>query len=352
MRRFFSAAVVAALLLVCAPTHAEDLVYTRFADYLEALRIQSGIPGLAGAIVGRGEILWQRGFGLQNVERGLPMRTDTPAHLDGLTQIVSSVLVLRCVEEGRLSLDQPIGQFDPQTAEPGATLRQLLSHTSGPANAPIFLYHPERFDALAPAVEACTGSFFHEAINAELERLAMVDSVPGPNAMEVPWPSDSDTESEFRRFTATLERLATPYVVDTQRRAAPMQYTVTSLSPAKGLLSSVADLAQFDLALRAGLLVHPETLAAAWRTPIDSTGKPLPHGLGWFVQQFNGEPVVWQFGMGTNQGSSSLVITLPTRGLTLILLANSNGLTRPFPLAAGDVTTSPFGRVFLALFTR
>ena len=112
------------------------------------------------------------------------------------------------------------------------------------------------------------------------------------------------------------------------------------------------DYAQFDLALRNGILVSPDTLADAWRpSGIDPAGRPLPYGLGWFVQGYNGETVVWQFGSGEN-GSSSLVVTLPSRGLTLVLLANSTGLARTFQLDKGDVTTSPFARIFLSLFTR
>jgi hypothetical protein len=42
-------------------------------------------------------------------------------------------------------------------------------------------------------------------------------------------------------------------------------------------------------------------LSAAW-TPLGGR----PHGLGWFVQNFNGEKVVWSFGQGDN-ASSSLV---------------------------------------------
>jgi len=38
--------------------------------------------------------------------------------------------------------------------------------------------------------------------------------------------------------------------------------------------------------------------------------------------------------------------------MTLILVANSDGLTRPFALAAGDITVSPFARLFLSLFVR
>jgi hypothetical protein len=69
------------------------------------------------------------------------------------------------------------------------------------------------------------------------------------------------------------------------------------------------------------------------------------------VQNYRGETVVWQFGVSAN-ASSSLVVTVLGRGLTLILLANSDGLVKPYPLAAGDLTASPFGRLFLGLFVR
>src|SRR5205814_8327036 len=41
----------------------------------------------------------------------------------------------------------------------------------------------------------------------------------------------------------------------------------------------------------------------------------------WFVQSYNGEPVIWQYGIDP-AASSSLLITLPQRKVTLILLAN------------------------------
>ncbi len=89
----------------------------------------------------------------------------------------------------------------------------------------------------------------------------------------------------------------------------------------------------------------------AWRPAVGANGQPLPHGLGWFVQSYNGETIVWQFGV--SQGaSSSLIVTVPGRGLTLVLLANSDGLSSPFSLANGDLTASPFGRLFLGLFVR
>jgi CubicO group peptidase (beta-lactamase class C family) len=139
--------------------------------------------------------------------------------------------------------------------------------------------------------------------------------------------------------------------VDSSRRATPVQYVATTLTPWNGIISTARDLVQFDLSIKNDLLVTAESLAAAWRAPLSPTGQRLPHGLGWFVQIYNGEPVIWQYGMG-DPGSSSMIVILPTRSITLILLANSNGLVKSFNLSAGDVNTSPFGRLFLGAFIR
>jgi hypothetical protein len=117
------------------------------------------------------------------------------------------------------------------------------------------------------------------------------------------------------------------------------------------LISTVGDIAKFDLALKQGDVLDSDTLRSAWQAPLGATGSPLPHGVGWFVQTYNGETIVWQFGVGSN-ASSSLVVTVPGRGLTLVLLANSSGLARPFDLEDGDLTASPFGRLFLGLLVR
>jgi CubicO group peptidase (beta-lactamase class C family) len=131
----------------------------------------------------------------------------------------------------------------------------------------------------------------------------------------------------------------------------PSQYTATGLTPANGLVSTVRDIGRFDAALRRGAIVQPESLAAAWTPSLDRLGQRLPHGLGWFVQNYNAERIVWQFGVADN-ASSSIIITVPTRGITVVLLANSSGLARPFQLAAGDVMVSPFARLFLSIFVR
>lgn len=349
-RPLLLAATIAALLLAGLPARAEDLVLDRFRGYLDALRVQAGIPGLSASIIGNNDIVWEGAFGRQDLERQFPTRADTPFQLDGMTQIFTASLVLRCVEEGRLSLDDRLEQFGPVSEETaGATLRQILSHTSSDA---LFRYRPERIASLAPVVTSCAAEPFRQKVAVGLEWLAMIDSVPGVDAAQLaPGASGIFSEATIGRYRAVVSRLASSYAVDSRGRASASIHPVTTFSPAGGLISTVRDIGQFVLALRKGLIVRPETLALAWRPAAAPDGQRLPHGLGWFVQSYNGEVVVWQYGV-TEGASSSLLITVPGRGLSLVLLANSDGLSRPFPLAAGDVAVSPFANLFLGLFVR
>jgi CubicO group peptidase (beta-lactamase class C family) len=352
MRRAVIVLATAVVLLARAPARADDLVLRLFGDYLDALRIQAGIPGLSAAIVGDNDIIWERAFGQQEIARSIATKSDTPFQVDGLTQVFAAAMVLRCVEEGRLSLDDRIGQFKPDSSDATATLRQILTHTSGPSDSLAFAYRPERFAPLTIAVRQCTGDSFRETLANLLERLAMNDSVPGADVIHIAPPAEGiPSPAAVDRYTGVLARLATPYAVDKEGHASPSQYAATTITPASGLISTTRDLAKFDVALTKGILLRADTLAAAWQPPIGRNGQALPHGIGWFVQRYNGEPIVWQFGVGEN-ASSSLVVKAPGRGLTLIVLANGDGLVKPLPLAAGDVTLSPVGRLFLGTFIR
>lgn len=353
MRRRSVAALIAALLFICVPAQAQVIVYEVFGAYLDSLRAQAGIPGLAAAIVDTNAVVWERAYGRQDVDRAVATRTDTPFNADGLTQTITAAMVLRCTEERRLSLDDSVGSMGVATKEPDATIRQLLTHTSGAPDQLTFSLRPERLTPLWPVVRACAKDSYRETFANLLHRLAMFDSVPGPDIVRIVRPAEGVPDPrDVERYAAILQRRATPYSVDNRARALPSSYpeSASALTPSTGLVTTVRDLAKFDLALKRGILLEPGTLEHAWSTP-SVNGKPLPHGLGWFVQTYNGEKVVWQFGMA-EKASSSLIITLPDRGLTLIVMANSDGLVKLYSPAHGDVTRSPFARLFLNLFVR
>jgi CubicO group peptidase (beta-lactamase class C family) len=352
-RRIF-AYTIAVAILVHVPGHAQVLVYEVFGSYLDSLREQAGIPGLSAAIVDNDRIVWERAYGWQDVGRAIAARPDTPFNADGLTQVFTATMAMRCAEERRLSLDDRVGDFKVQTTEPDASIRQLLTHTSGPPESPSFALRPSRLAPMWPIVRACAVDSYRETFANLLTRLAMVDSVPGPNIINVKPPAEGVPDpDDVERYAAVLKRRALPYAVSDRGRVSGGDYpsSAAALSPSSGLVTTVRDLAKFDIALRRGILVESESLEEAWRTPAGPAGAQLPHGIGWFVQNYNGEKVVWQFGEGEN-ASSSLMVTLPGRGLTLIVMANSDRMVKSFSLEEGDVSRSPFARVFLKLFVR
>jgi CubicO group peptidase (beta-lactamase class C family) len=120
------------------------------------------------------------------------------------------------------------------------------------------------------------------------------------------------------------------------------------MSAANGLVSTVRDLAQFDAALDSEILLLGDTREAAWTNAVAADGVPLPTGMGWFVQTFRGERIVWTFGV-VSGAYSAMVIKAPARNVTFILLANSDGLVAPYELTTGELTRSIFANLFLRL---
>jgi CubicO group peptidase (beta-lactamase class C family) len=321
-----------------------------FERYLTALGVRANIPGFSAAVVQHGRIVWEQGFGYQDLEKRVPAGPDTPYPIASLTKTFTSTLLMQCVERHTLDLDTPMQTFTTAIRETGATVRHVLSHTSAGTPGTAFRYDGDRFAALTPVVEGCTGLPFPVALTDRiLEPLAMRQSVPGHDlaqkTLDHPEPFAAAT---LARFHAVLAHLATPYEVNAARSV------VTTFPPAgingsAGLISTVRDLARYDAALDDHFFITAETQASAW-TPMQAGGRAQPYALGWFVQRYRNSTAIWHYGSWPQ--FSALYVKLPAQGLTLLLLANSGGLSTPFPLAEGDLTSSPFGRVFLALFAQ
>jgi CubicO group peptidase (beta-lactamase class C family) len=346
-RVFAFAIASAAVLLHDGSLRAQNLPFLLFERYLDPLRVSGGIPGLSAAIVHDGSVLWERGFGLRDVENNREATPATPYLIGDLTQTITATLVLHCAQRGVLQLDQPIGRWAPAAATPSTSLQQLLSHAN-PAMANGFRYDPSRFALLARPAEACFEQPFRRLVAYEVfERLTMSTAMPGYDIAMVPVElRQLFDDATLARYATLRPEVATPYRVDRRARATRNEMPVTGVDGANGLIASARDLAQFDRGL--SLHLRPDTLASAW-TNVAHNGVATPFGLGWFVQTYNGEKLVWHFGY-VPDAYSSLMLKVPGRRLTLILLANSDGLSAPFALHEGDITSSLFARTFLRLF--
>ncbi len=344
------AAVCATLLLTSLGSGQGLLPYSMFERYVEPLRLQSGIPGLSAAIVKDGRVDWERGFGHQNLDGMVPATPDTPYPVGGLTEVASAVLLGLCSDRGTLDIDSPIRQWTADFPTATATVRTVLAHADGSPESSRFQYDPARYAALTNVAQACHQQPFGAVMAHEvLGRLGMSRSVPGADLADPSTAARAHFDTaDLQRYESVLADIAVPYRVDRNLRPTRNDDRPLGLNAAEGLVSTVRDLARLDTALDQGVLLRPGTLSTAW-TPARFGADPLPTGLGWFVQSYQGEQLVWQFSHEADR-YSALILKVPARRLTLILLANSDGLNTGANLERGDATASPFVRIFLRLF--
>jgi N-acyl-D-amino-acid deacylase len=101
-----------------------------------------GVPGGAFGIVKDGRLVFVRGFGYANTNTLELVRPDSLFRIASLSKAVTSMAVLKLVEQGRISLDQPAFALlnYPTPTYPGSkldprlgliTIRHLLNHTGG-----------------------------------------------------------------------------------------------------------------------------------------------------------------------------------------------------------------------------
>jgi CubicO group peptidase (beta-lactamase class C family) len=78
-------------------------------------------------------VLAEGAFGFADLENRVSATVDTVYAIGSLTKQFTAAAVLLLADEGKLSLDDPLGTLVPAFPEPGrnATVRQLLNHTSG-----------------------------------------------------------------------------------------------------------------------------------------------------------------------------------------------------------------------------
>jgi CubicO group peptidase (beta-lactamase class C family) len=319
--------------------------------YLESMRQQAGIPGMSAAVLRDRDIVWDKGFGYQDVAARIRATPDTPYLVGDASGTLAAILLLQCVEQGHVGLDEPFFRYGLSAPDQFSTLRGLLSHSSGDGFRDAFSYSPERYSHLTELMEWCAPQPYRKSVaHRILSHLEMFDSAPGTdwNTGSIPW--DLFDQDDIDRYRGVLDRMALPYRVLSRTKVEHTDLAPVGMTASGGLVSTVRDLAKLDRALDRFDLLQNSTIQAAWTPVLDRTGSVTPMGLGWFVQSYRGEPLVWHFGYVPN-AYSSLILKLPSRNLTFILLANSDGLSSPFDLAQGDVTRSLFATVFLRLTT-
>jgi CubicO group peptidase (beta-lactamase class C family) len=99
-------------------------------------------PGCAVAVMKDGKILYERGYGMADLDHDVPITTATVFNVGSIAKQFTGAAVLMLAQDGKLSLDDPIRKYIPELPDFGVpiTLRQMLAHTSGLRDYEILLH--------------------------------------------------------------------------------------------------------------------------------------------------------------------------------------------------------------------
>lgn len=295
------------------------------------------IPGLALAVVRDGRIVKLSGYGFADLERKVPATPDSVFEIGSITKQFTSMAVMRLVEEGKLRLDDPTGEYLTNIPDEwrAVTLRQLLTHTSGVPD----------FEAII-GYGAYRNVWKPEAVIAACAARPM-DFPPGSK-----W-SYSNTgyfllslilqKVDGERYEELIrQRVLEPAGMTHTRSSEPMDIIPNraagylfnnghlenrdALQPSIGsgagmLVSTVGDLVKWDAALAAHAIISPASYETIWTDQPLADGSLSGYGFGWFVAPMHGRRS--QNHSGGTAGFSANILRLPDDGVTVIVLANS-----------------------------
>jgi CubicO group peptidase (beta-lactamase class C family) len=95
------------------------------------------VPGIAAAVARSGGLVWSGATGAADLGTGEPPGPDTQFLVASISKTFTAVLIMGLRDAGRLSLDDPLETYVPESKHAGITIRQLLSHVSGMQREPV-----------------------------------------------------------------------------------------------------------------------------------------------------------------------------------------------------------------------
>lgn len=130
--------VLLALLLLPAPALAQGVntlspdLATKVQAAVQQVIDRTHVPSASVGIVQGGKIVYTQAFGSARLDPALPARPEMRYAIGSISKQFTAACVMLLVQEGKLSLDDPVSKWFPElTRSREVTIRNLMSHTSG-----------------------------------------------------------------------------------------------------------------------------------------------------------------------------------------------------------------------------
>jgi CubicO group peptidase (beta-lactamase class C family) len=333
----------------------------RFNRKLQSLLERRHLPSFSAGIVHEKKLAWKASFGYADVEKQIEPTENTIYHLASVTKTFGSIILMQQVENGTVSLDDPISKYGINLgarwgSDERIKIKHLLTHTAQGNLFNIFKpgysfrYNGDFYNRIVVPIEKTSGKTFGQIL---------LDSIIHPLGLKSTIPNIDDTAFLLTGYDREVlqSRIAKPYEWR-KRKFHEVAYR-DFFGPAAGLMSTVTDLADYSLAIDERKFLKEDTWENVFTPAISEKGKTFPYGLGWFIRYYKGVKVFWHTGLWN--GCSALFVKIPDKDLAFIILANSPDLSNnsiahflnPFSRKLHkNLKASPFGRLFLKEFTK
>ncbi len=306
-------------------------------DKIISQQFKADQPGATVLIASKGQVIYQKGFGMANMELNIPMQPDNVFRIGSITKQFTAIAILQLAEQGKLNLQDEITKYIPDYPVQGnkITIEHLLAHTSGIHNfsamrdtvqrgkidfTPIeminyFKDQPIRFAPgtkweysnsgyflLGYIIEKVTGNTYAKYIEEHIFKAAGM--------------SNSLYASDIR----IVKNRADGYSVRDKKLENSSYISLTHPYAAGSLQSTVMDLFKWNQALLSNKLVKKESLDKAWSRYILSDGTKTNYGYGWRLGYIQGSPSLWHGGW--INGYITMAMYLPEQDVFVAVFSN------------------------------
>jgi len=322
------------LLLICVHGYGQvdstDLI-------VEKMMKQQKIVGLSLAVIKNGKTTINKGYGLANVEHNVPLTAESVIRLGSVSKQFFSTAILALVEEGKLSIEDPVHIFFPDAPQTWRPIRvkHLLSHTSGLIReAPAYnnsIIQPDLViikSAYPLPLEFKTGEKYQYCNLGYYMLAEIITQVSG-----MPW-QDYIRQKLFVPAGMKNSQMTDFYPVIPNRVSGYMHKKDTLLNaesmyavrPSGGFLSTSSDMILWDKILREkSRILKKENWELLWQPFIKTSTNPdikSYYGFAWEIGEYKGHKIVSHG--GANMGFRSYYGRYINDDLSIIILTNTD----------------------------
>lgn len=331
-----------ALAALATRGHAAPAAPPRLAavDRVVARHIVADVPGCAVGVYRAGEVVHAAGYGLADLERGVPITAATRFDIASISKQLTAASVLLLAADGALALDDDVRKFLPELPALGpapTTLRHLLHHTGGLRDYEVQLVLAgTRFPDVATRAETLallarqTGRDFAPGARWEysntgyfllsqvVERVAK-QSLPAFAAARIFGPLKMTDTLYLDDHARVVPGRALAYQRDTDRWVLSLSNWEQTGDGA--VQTSVLDLARWDANFLRPVVGGAALIAALERRGALASGEPLRYAAGLFHGSYRSAATIEHDGGWA--GYRSVLIRFPAQQTTIAVLCNT-----------------------------